>query len=80
MFDITWSTVLSSVHWQLISENDLDKQHICRPTHMYKKNEFPYINTSKCPTRCNNMQSIFYFTAVSRYMFRVPSAPIIRST
>jgi len=28
----------------------------------------------KCPTRCNNMRSIFYF------MFRVQSAPIIRST
>jgi len=37
-----------------------------------------YIN--KCPTRCNNMQSIFYFTAISLYVFRVPSAPIIRST
>ena len=37
-----------------------------------------YIN--KCPTRCNNMQPIFYFTALSLYMFRVPSAPIIRST
>ena len=37
-----------------------------------------YIN--KCPTRCNNMQSVFYFTARSLYMFRVPSAPIIRST
>jgi len=37
-----------------------------------------YIN--KCPTSCNNMQSIFYFTAMSLYMFRVPSTPIIRST
>jgi len=37
-----------------------------------------YIN--KCPKRCNNMQSIFYFTARSLYVFRVPSAPIIRST
>ena len=37
-----------------------------------------YIN--KCPTRCNNMQSIFYFTAISLHMFRVPSALIIRST
>ena len=37
-----------------------------------------YIN--KCPTRCNNMQSIFYSTAISLYMFRVPSTPIIRST
>ena len=26
------------------------------------------------------MRSIFYFTATSLYMFRVPSAPIIRST
>jgi len=26
------------------------------------------------------MQSIFYFTAKSLHMFRVPSAPIIRST
>ena len=34
----------------------------------------------KCPTRCNNMQSIFYFTAILLYMFRVPSTPIIRST
>ena len=36
-----------------------------------------YIN--KCRKRCNNMQSIFYFTALSLYMFRVPSTPIIRS-
>jgi len=33
----------------------------------------------KCPTGCNNMQSIFYFTARSLYMFRVLSTPIIRS-
>jgi len=32
------------------------------------------------PTRCNNKQSIFYFTARSLYMFRVPFAPIISST
>ena len=42
------------------------------------KYQVVYIN--KCPTRCNNMQSIFYFTAISLYMFRVPSTPIIRST
>ena len=32
----------------------------------------------KCPTRCNNRQSIFYFSARSLYMFRVPFTPIIR--
>ena len=37
-----------------------------------------YIN--KCPTRCNSTQSVFYFTARSLYVFRVPSTPIIRST
>ena len=37
-----------------------------------------YVN--KCPTRRNNMQSIFYFNVRSLYMFRVPSTPIIRST
>jgi len=40
--------------------------------------ELNYI--TKCPARCNNMQSIFYFTAKSLYMFRVLSTPIIRST
>ena len=30
--------------------------------------------------RCNNTQSVFYFTAISLYVFRVPCAPIIRST
>ena len=32
-----------------------------------------YINN--CPTRCNNMQSVFYFAAVSLYMFWVPLCP-----
>jgi hypothetical protein len=32
------------------------------------------------PTRCNNEQSIFYFTARSLYMFQVSFTPIIRST
>jgi hypothetical protein len=32
------------------------------------------------PTRCNVEQSIFYFTAVSLYMFRAYFTPIIRST
>ena len=40
--------------------------------------EILYIN--KCPTRCNNKKFIFYFTAISLYMFRVPSTPIIRNT
>ena len=33
----------------------------------------------KCPTRCNNKQSIFHFTARSLYVFWVPFTPIIRS-
>ena len=36
-----------------------------------------YINN--CPTRCNTKQSIYY-SASSRYMFRVSTTPIIRST
>ena len=36
-----------------------------------------YINN--CPTRCNTKQSIYY-SANSFYMFRLPTAPIIRST
>jgi hypothetical protein len=31
-------------------------------------------------TRCNNKQSLYYFTAISLYMFRMPFASIIRST
>jgi len=34
----------------------------------------------KCPTRCNNKQSVFCFTARSLYIFRVPFTPIVRST
>ena len=36
-----------------------------------------YINN--CPTRCNTKQSIYY-SASSLYIFRVSTAPIIRST
>jgi len=36
-----------------------------------------YINN--CPTRCNTNQSIYY-SASSLFMFRVSTAPIIRST
>ena len=34
----------------------------------------------KCPTKCNNKESVCYFTAKSLYMFQVPFTPIIRST
>jgi len=33
----------------------------------------------KCSMRCNNVQSIFYFTARSLYMFWVPSKPNVYS-
>ena len=36
-----------------------------------------YINN--CPTRCNKKQSIYY-SAISLYMFRVSTTPIIRIT
>jgi len=36
-----------------------------------------YINN--CLTRCNTGQSIYY-SAISLYMFRVSTTPIIRST
>ena len=41
------------------------------------KAELDYINN--CPTRCNTKQSIYY-SAISLYMFRVSTTPIIRST
>ena len=34
---------------------------------------------NNCPTRCNTKQSVYY-PASSRYMFRVSTTPIIRST
>jgi len=36
--------------------------------------------TYKEPTRCNFAQYCFLLTASSLYMFRTPSAPIIRTT
>ena len=37
------------------------------------------IYTNNCPTRCNTKQSIYY-SAISLYMFRVSTTPIIKST
>jgi hypothetical protein len=42
-----------------------------------KQHKLIYINN--CTTRCNTKQSIYY-SASSLYMFRVSTAPIIRST
>jgi len=35
---------------------------------------------NNCPTTCNTKQSIYYHSASSLYVFRVPTTPIIRST
>jgi hypothetical protein len=31
----------------------------------------------KIPARCNNNQSLFYFTAISFYMFQMPATTVL---
>ena len=77
-----WHTQLAQNRVQLLglSNMAMNKHVLQKIGHilcLWFRASLIYINN--CPTRCNTKQSI-YCSAISLYMFRVPTTPIIGST